>query len=124
MSEESNTPKEIRFTYEKARHHRTLHADGTWAGITPQLEIQFAFFKNLRRLPISETRAVQDDYTLAPGKQEEVGDVVREVDATVVMSVTNTKAMILLLQTMVNKAEEVIAEHKADQKRGQEEQVQ
>ena len=113
MGEESK-PKEIRFVYEKARHHRTLHADGTWASLTPQVEIQFAFFNNLRRLPISETRAIQDDNTLAPGKQEEKGDIVREVDVTVVMNMKATKAVIGLLQEMVEKAEAIIAQQKAD----------
>ena len=111
MGEETR-PKEIRFVYEKARHHRTLHADGTWASLTPQLEIQFAFFNNLRRLPVSEVRPVQDDDTLGNPSQQETSDIVREVDVTVVMNVAATKAVIGLLQEMVEKADAIIAAQK------------
>lgn len=115
MTEDSQNPKpkQIRFVYEKARHHRALHADGVWAGITPQLEVQFAFFNNLRQLPISETRQVQEDDTLGDPSQEESPDIVRQVDVTVVMNVKTTKAMIGVLQDMVERAEAIIAEQKA-----------
>jgi hypothetical protein len=115
MGDDPNKPKEVRFVYEKARHHRTLHADGAWSALTPQLEIQTAFFANLRPLPISETRTIQEDDTLPPGTHQEKEGMVREVDVTVVVNLKVAKSIIGLLQQMVDSAEVIIAERKAAQ---------
>lgn len=119
MSEESQDPKELRFVYEKARHHRTMHANGAWSGLTPQAQIQVAFYNDLRRMPISITHPIQDDDTLGPGVQQETGDLVREVDVTVVMNVGVAKATVALLNQMIEQAEAIIKERKAA-KRAQE----
>jgi hypothetical protein len=110
MAEGPQKPKDIRFVYEKARHHRTLHADGVWCGITPHAEIQASFFTNLRRLPISVTHPVQEDENLGPGVQQEHTDLVREVDVTVVMNVVAAKAVVELLNNMIAQAEPIVAE--------------
>ncbi len=108
MAGEQNTrPKEIRFVYQKARHHRTLHADGTWAGVTPQLEVQFAFFNNLKRMPDVATHQIKDDATLGPEVVQESHDVIREIDVTVVMNKDAIKATIELLNRMVEQIEEI-----------------
>src|ERR1051326_8529412 len=109
-------PDELRFIYEKARHHRTLHADGAWSGLTPHAEVQISFYNDLRRMPISVTHPVQDDDTIGPGQPQEVTDLVREVDITVVMNVAVAKATIALLTQMVEQAEPIIAQRNAAEK--------
>jgi hypothetical protein len=109
MAEDSQRPKEIRFVYEKARHHRTLHADGAWAAVTPHAEIQASFFTNLRRMPVSVTHGVGEDDTLGPAMQEEASDLIREVDVTVVMNIVTAKSVIDLLSRMISQAEPILA---------------
>ncbi len=115
MSDETAKPKEIRFVYEKARHHRTMHADGAWSGLTPHAEVQVSFYNDLRRMPISVTHAVQENDTIGPGTQKEASDLVREIDVTVVMNVAVAKGLIALLNQMVEQAEPILAKKNAEE---------
>jgi len=115
MGEDRENPKEIKFVYEKARHHRTLHSDGVWAGLTPHAEIQFAFYNNLRRMPISVTHEVGENNALGPGAQEELSELVREVDVTVVMNIEVARATVELLKQMIAQADPIIARQAARQ---------
>lgn len=104
MPEEDSLKKidEVRFVYRKARHHRTFHADGIWAAVTPQLEVQFAFFNNLQPMPLEVVHKVLSDATLGEEiKREREQEIVREVDATVVMNKDTMIAAIELLQRML-----------------------
>lgn len=116
IMDDPKKPDELRFVYEKARHHRTLHADGAWSGLTPHAEVQISFYNDLRRMPISVTHPVKDDDTIGPGEPQEVSDLVREVDVTVVMNVLVAKATIALLNQMVEQAEAIIAQKQAIEK--------
>jgi hypothetical protein len=110
MANEAETkPGKVRFAYQKARHHRTLHADGAWAGVTPLLEVQFALFNNLRTMPNEVTHLVTDE----GGVGEEVSSdtpqsVLREVDITIVVSKDTAKALITVLGQMVKQIEDHI----------------
>lgn len=116
MSDDRNKrPEELRFVYEKARHHRILHADGAWSALTPHLEVQVSFYNDLRRIPISVTHPVEANDTIGPGQQQEVSDLVREVDATVVMSIETAKAIVPLLSQMIEQAEAIIAARNGSQ---------
>jgi hypothetical protein len=98
---------QIRFIYQKARHHRTLHADGVWASVTPQLEIQFAFFNNLKPMPNEVVYPITLDgrigEEIVPQNSEYI---IRETDVTVVMNKEVAKSMIELLGRMVREADE------------------
>ena len=113
MAEETQQSKNIRFVYEKARHHRTLHADGAWSAVTPHAEVQVSFYNDLRRMPISVTHEIQDN-ALSPGKPQADPDLVREVDVTVVMNVVVARATVELLNQMIAKADQALAQ--AEQK--------
>jgi hypothetical protein len=117
MREDSNikeNPTEIRFVYKKARHHRTMHANGAWCGLTPQAEIQVAFYNDLRSMPMTVTHEVEQGPTLGPGTEvfEAVG-FLREVDVTVVMNVAIAKATVEILSQMIAQAEAAIAQRVA-----------
>jgi hypothetical protein len=113
MAEDSTikeNPKEIRFVYQKARHHRTMHANGAWSALTPQAEIQVAFYNDLRAMPMSVTHEVEQGPTLGPGTEEfESMGFLREVDVTVVMNVAIAKATVDILNQMIAQAEAIIA---------------
>lgn len=110
MAEEEKKAESIRFVYEKARHHRTLHADGAYSTVTPHAEVQISFYNDLRRLPISVTHEVGPDDTLGPGRPEQPSDLVREVDVTVVLNVAVARAAVDLLNRMIEQAEGRLAE--------------
>jgi hypothetical protein len=113
MADERPKIENIRFIYHKARHHRTFHADGMWASVTPQLEVQFALFNNLKPMPVDEVRTLRPDGTLGEGK-ETPGEqhVVREVDATVVMNRETIRSSIELLQRMLTQIDQAIESDK------------
>jgi hypothetical protein len=107
--EEKKRIEQIRFIYRKARHHRTFHSDGIWASVTPQLEVQFALFNNLKPMPEEVTHRVTPEGVLG----EEIIEtrkieqsVIREVDATIVMSKETMTAAIELLQRMLRQIDE------------------
>lgn len=106
MTEEKEKIKKVRFIYQKARHHRTFHSDGMWAGITPQLEVQFAFFNNLKPMPEEVTHNV-DEHGVLGGEIERRMEqiIIREVDATVLMNKETLKLAIELLQRTLQEIE-------------------
>jgi len=109
---DSKKLERISFIYQKARHHRTFHADGVWAGITPQLEVQFAFFNDLRPMPDMVTHAVTDQGVLGEeiSREKQNPDVLlREANVTVVMNKEAVKNTIQLLERMVKDIEDHIA---------------
>jgi hypothetical protein len=115
MAEEDKKPiEQVRFIYQKTRHHRTFHADGLWAGITPQLEVQIAFFNNLRPMPQDVTHKIIEggqlgEGTETPGEQH----VIREVDASVVLNRDTARGAIELLQRMLKQIDQSIEQDKA-----------
>ncbi len=100
--------EKVRFIYQKARHHRTFHADGAWASITPQLEIQVAFFNDLKPMPVETTHQVEASGVLGEEVEriQSPEDVIREVDITLVMSKDMMKRTIELLSRMVKEIED------------------
>ena len=104
---EPERPSEVRFIYQKGRHHRTFHSDGAWAGITPQMEVQFSFFNDLKPMPNEVTHAVRKDGTVGQeiSRVHQPLDIIRETDVTVVMNVAVMRNVINLLTRMVEQIE-------------------
>ncbi|MBA3247360.1 MAG: hypothetical protein H0T63_04675 [Pyrinomonadaceae bacterium] len=111
MADEMETPekiKQVRFIYQKARHHRTFHSDGMWASVTPQLEIQFAFFNNLKPMPADVIHEIDEQGGLGTEIERQMEhSIIREVDATVLMSKETLKGAIELLQRMIQEVEKL-----------------
>lgn len=104
---EPERPSEVRFIYQKGRHHRTFHADGAWAGITPQMEVQFSFFNDLKPMPDEVIHAVKDDGTVGQeiSREHQPLNIIRETDVTVVMNVAVMRNVISLFTRMVEQIE-------------------
>lgn len=96
-----------------------MHADGAWSAVTPHAEVQISFYNDLRRMPSSVTHAVREDATLGPGEADQGFDLVREVDVTVVMNIEVAKATVELLNQMIARAAQSLAENEAKQKGNQ-----
>lgn len=103
MADDQKKPDRVRFVFDKARHHRTFHADGAWAGITPQAEIQLAFFNDLRPMPEVVVHEISPDGMLG----EEVArehyplNIIREANVTVVLNQEAAQNLIELVQRML-----------------------
>src|SRR5437899_12624522 len=109
MAEEKKDIAKLRFVYQKARHHRTLHADGVWASGTTQLEVQFALFNNLKPMPDDVVHLIHRDGTLGQEIDPQVPEwIIREVDVTVVMNREIMRATIDLFSRMLREIDEHI----------------
>ena len=93
---------EIDLYYRKAPDHRNVHADGVWAGVTPQLDVQMAFFAELQPMPDRIRHKVVGG-TLGPevAKDVELG-VIRETQVTVRLNVITAVQMINLLKGIID----------------------
>jgi len=104
VSEETpKLPKRISVHYRETPDHRILHADGAWASITPQLEIQMAFYHLLMPLPTEASHVVTPEGTIGPIVEEQREFAIeRRSDATVVVNPIVAVQIIQLLQGLVN----------------------
>jgi hypothetical protein len=105
-------PDTVRFVFQKGRHHRTFHADGAWAAISPQLEVQFSFFSNLRPLPDFTVHTVNEGGDLEEISRQLSQNIIRETNVTVVMPKEGVVSLIQLLQRMVTQIDGHIEEAK------------
>lgn len=107
MADEPKKIEQVRFIYQKARHHRTFHADGAWAGITPQSEIQVAFFNDLKPMPDEVVHAVTEEGHLGVeiSRKHDQEDVIREANVTVVMNKNSVRLLMALLDNMAKQIE-------------------
>jgi hypothetical protein len=96
-----DTDKKIAFFYQNSPLSRTVHADGAWAGLTPQLEIQFSFFNDLRPTPEYILHRLTDQGLGEEVERIERQGVIREVEVNVVMNPANVEELIKLLSRMV-----------------------
>jgi Flp pilus assembly protein TadG len=101
------TPTEITIYYSKGTHNVTLHADGAWAGITGQLEVQLAFYTELQPMPnVVRHKVVESEIgpMLGPILAQNVQPgIIRETQATITMNPIVTINLIQLLHSMLAK---------------------
>ena len=102
MADDLDKPKEIRFVFEKARHHRTFHADGAWASTTPRGEIQISFFNDLRPVPSFTFQEVSEVGLLGKELSREIRaeDITRELNVTVVLNTETIQRLVELLSKL------------------------
>lgn len=94
--------REVDIYYPKAVHHQTIAADGMWAALTTQLEIQIAFYKEIQPMPRRIRHKVTPQGGLGEITQKELDPgIVRETAVTVVINPAVAAQIIQLLQTML-----------------------
>lgn len=102
-SEEKAGGQTIDIYYKKTRHHRTSYVDGVWVGVTPQLELQLAFFKDLQPIPDYVTHNVLPGGSLGTERARVAQKgFVREVEVTLVMSAETLESVIGLTQQFLD----------------------
>jgi hypothetical protein len=107
-SPSKSPPKSVDVFYDKAAQHRTIYADGVWAGITPSLELQMVFFKNLAPVPEYSRIEVTPTNKLG-GELESVTKkgMIREYQSTIVLSRETAEAMLQLLERIMKQTKAV-----------------
>jgi len=104
--ESSEKPKEIDIFYPKAAHHQTVAADGAWASLTTQLEIQLAFYKEIQPMPRRVRYTLDEQGALAELKEKDVETgIIRETGVTIVMNPAVAAQLIGLLQQILSQAQ-------------------
>jgi hypothetical protein len=108
VSPSAGPPKSVDIFYEKAVEHQTIYSDGVWAGITPSLELQIVFFKNLSPVPEYIRQEITPDGKLGSEIESAMKKgMIREYEATIVLNRETAKLMIELLEKTLKIAEEI-----------------
>lgn len=106
--EKPEEPPQIGIYYQKARHHRTIHADGVWAGLSPTAKVQFALYSELRPMPEFVLHQVTKEAGVGELLEQVVKDgIIRETEISVVMDVPLAIQFISLLQQMVSQVQTI-----------------
>ncbi|MCA9523477.1 MAG: hypothetical protein KC609_21025 [Myxococcales bacterium] len=97
-------PSEVAFHFLKSANYRTVHADGVWGGIAPNLTIQMHFYSE--RLPIPQKVVHSFESGVLGGeiqeKREGKSGLVREVEVGVTMNVAQAEALISWLREKID----------------------
>src|SRR5207248_10544933 len=96
-------PTEIDIYYQKAQDHRTLSCDGSWAGLTPQMNIQVAFFTELQPMPIRTRHKVVHGALGQEVLRDVQAGIIRETAVTVVLEPLVAIQVVQLLTEMIRK---------------------
>lgn len=99
--------RRIDFAYQKSNLHRVIKVDGAWGGIVPE-GIMMSVFSEIKQFPLSETYQLDEDGRIAvpiksTGKQN---SIVREIEATLVMSPRTAKSLMEWLKNKIDSYEE------------------
>ncbi|MBP6821402.1 MAG: hypothetical protein KA368_07650 [Acidobacteria bacterium] len=105
----SSESRAITFHHIKSNLFRVIHADGVWGGVTPNLNIQLAFYSE--RNPIPKSVKQEFGHDGLPGEIIETDGrqgIVREFDTSVVLSLEVAKAFHTWLGKKIEQADTIV----------------
>lgn len=87
MESHSSNSDRISISFEESPHHHTAPVNGAWGGPTPDGQIVAALYQERNTIPDIIEVEVQDGVA-DPSKGDRIsrGDILREIQATLVMS--------------------------------------
>jgi len=106
----------IGFRYYKSNNFRVIHADGIFGGLTPRLSIFLSFYSERFPIPEVTVHTVGPDGKLAEellSERQTKPEIIREVEAGVVMDLEVARSLIGWLTEKVGEVEKVMATQKA-----------
>ena len=116
--EQERPPEErIRFYFIKSNAFRVIHADGVWGGTTPHLGIHMAFYSERAPIPQQVVHRIKPDGRLGDEIEEErvsKSDIIREVEAEVLMDLATAKSFHTWLTEKIKKLEEFLRQKEAN----------
>lgn len=115
--EQTGESRTITFHHIKSNLFRVIHADGVWGGVTPNLNIQMAFYSERNAIPQSVKQEF-GEYGLPGEIIDTVGKegIVREFDTSVVVNLEVAKAFHDWLGKKIAQAENIVEKAKASDK--------
>ena len=117
VAAEDAESRRISIRYIKSNSFRVIHADGAWGGLTPHLKIQMALYSERTAIPRSVVHVPGPDGTLGEEISKELrSDLVREVEADVIMDLNVAIALRDWLDTRIRVLQQAMEEAKARKK--------
>ena len=99
-------PASVEIFYDESPQYRTIYSDGAWVALTPNMELQIAFFKNLTPSPEYVRQVVTSDGVFGEELEKVVKKgISREFEATVVMNREIAGVLIDLLRKTLEHAD-------------------
>ena len=109
--DESIEQRELRFRYLKSHFFRVIHADGAWGGISPRGDIHMSLYNERWAMPDSSRIVLGDgDKVLSPEEYEMSGEVIRELEADVVVDLDTARRLYVWLGQKIEEFETLIRE--------------
>jgi hypothetical protein len=105
---------ELYFNYIKGSMFRSVHVDGAIGGATPSGNLRMVFFNECGPLPTQEAMEVNPDGTMGNVLEDTImigSAVIREMETSVIMSLSTARAIVRLLQETVQKMEKEAIRH-------------
>src|SRR5262245_18604415 len=99
-------PTSVEIFYDESPQYRIIYADGAWAALTPNLEVQVAFFKNLAPAPEYVRQAITADGAFGAELESVIKKgISREYEATIVINKDVVRELLKLLQKTLEAAD-------------------
>ncbi len=97
-----SVPNQIKIFYERSPQHRTISADGIWAGTSPQGGVQIAFLTDVTPIPDYTVNKVTPEGHIGEqiDKLQKDG-IVRETEVMVVLRPQVAEQLVGILQQML-----------------------
>jgi hypothetical protein len=106
-------PETVNFDYLKSNQFRAIHVDGAFIGLT-QTGLTVNFFAERQPIPRRVVHKVGKDGAIGEEivEQRVVRDaVIRDTEVSISMSIDVAKSLIVALETIIKKRDEVAAQH-------------
>lgn len=108
MSEEQNSvdssdeqqPRKIKFDYIKSNFFRVIRVDGIWGGITPNADIQIAFWNERPAIPKQVVYEIMPDGDVIENIEGREA-IVREVEVSMILDIDTAEMLIDWLRDQV-----------------------
>jgi hypothetical protein len=105
-----NAGTRIEIHFIKGNLFRVVHVDGVWGGVTPQLDLQMAFFSERTPIPRTIIQELGSDSAFHEVGREGKAGIVREVEVEAVMSLDVARSVAQWLQEKITQLEKVKAQ--------------
>lgn len=107
MSQFQPDPEKVGFDFIKSNLFRVIHADGVWGGVGPRGNIQMGFYSERFPIPRRVEMEIKEGRVGDEISRDARSDIVREVEAEVIMNLQTAKALKDWLTTKIDEATKI-----------------
>ena len=108
MASRKKTPSsKISFQFVESKFHRNIHVDGAWGGLTHRGSIFMSVYSETPAIPKRITHSIQEDSRIGgESTREGSRDIIREVEATLLMNLDTATVLMDWLSQKIDAAQE------------------